>query len=51
MIQPKTKRPIGLAKDKLKITKSLFKPLPDDLLDAFEGIGTVSPRLSKKPAQ
>jgi antitoxin (DNA-binding transcriptional repressor) of toxin-antitoxin stability system len=33
----KTKRPIGLAKNKLKITKSFFKPLPDDLLDAFEG--------------
>jgi antitoxin (DNA-binding transcriptional repressor) of toxin-antitoxin stability system len=33
----KTKRPIGLAKTKLKITKSFFKPLPDNLLDAFEG--------------
>jgi hypothetical protein len=33
----KAKRPIGLAKNKLKITKSFFKPLPDDLLDAFEG--------------
>jgi antitoxin (DNA-binding transcriptional repressor) of toxin-antitoxin stability system len=33
----KTKRPIGLAKNRLKITKSFFKPLPDDLLDAFEG--------------
>ena len=32
----KTKRPIGFAK-KLKIAKSFFKPLPDDLLDAFEG--------------
>lgn len=32
----KTKRPIGFAKNKLKITKSFFKPLPDDLLDAFE---------------
>jgi antitoxin (DNA-binding transcriptional repressor) of toxin-antitoxin stability system len=30
-------RPIGLAKGKLKIPKSFFKPLPDDLLDAFEG--------------
>ena len=33
----KTKRPIGLAKNKVKITKSFFKPLPDELLDAFEG--------------
>lgn len=33
----KTKRPIGLAKNKLKVTKSFFKPLPDELLDAFEG--------------
>ncbi len=33
----KTKRPIGLAKNKLKITKSFFKPLPDELFDAFEG--------------
>ncbi len=33
----KTKRPIGLAKNKVKVTKSFFKPLPDDLLDAFEG--------------
>jgi hypothetical protein len=32
----KTKRPIGLAKNKLKITKSFFKPLPDELLDTFE---------------
>jgi antitoxin (DNA-binding transcriptional repressor) of toxin-antitoxin stability system len=36
-IARKTKRPIGLAKNKLKITKSFFKPLPDDLLGAFEG--------------
>jgi len=33
----KTKRPIGLAKNKLKVTKSFFEPLPDELLDAFEG--------------
>ena len=33
----KTKRPIGLAKNKLKVTKSCFKPLPNELLDAFEG--------------
>jgi hypothetical protein len=33
----KANRPIGLAKNKLKITKSFFKPLPNKLLDAFEG--------------
>lgn len=33
----KTKRPIGLAKNKLKIPKTFFDPLPADLLDAFEG--------------
>lgn len=33
----KRKRPIGLAKGKVKVTKSFFKPLPNDLLDAFEG--------------
>jgi hypothetical protein len=33
----KPKRPIGLAKGKVKVTKSFFKPLPDELLDAFEG--------------
>jgi prevent-host-death family protein len=31
------KRPIGIAKNKLKIPKSFFKPLPDELIDAFEG--------------
>lgn len=33
----KAKRPIGLAKSKLKLTKSFFKPLPNKLLYAFEG--------------
>jgi antitoxin (DNA-binding transcriptional repressor) of toxin-antitoxin stability system len=33
----KTKRPIGLAKGTFKITKSFFNPLPDEVLDAFEG--------------
>jgi hypothetical protein len=33
----KAKRSIGLAKNKLKITKSFFKPLPGEMLDAFEG--------------
>ena len=30
-------RPIGLAKGKLRIPKSFFEPLPDDVLDAFYG--------------
>jgi antitoxin (DNA-binding transcriptional repressor) of toxin-antitoxin stability system len=30
-------RPIGLAKGKVRIPKSFFKPLPDDILDAFYG--------------
>jgi antitoxin (DNA-binding transcriptional repressor) of toxin-antitoxin stability system len=33
----KTKRPIGLAKNKFKVTKSFFNPLSDEMLDAFEG--------------
>jgi antitoxin (DNA-binding transcriptional repressor) of toxin-antitoxin stability system len=33
----KTKRPIGLARTTLKIPRKFFDPLPDDLLDAFEG--------------
>lgn len=35
--QPKRKRPIGLDKGKVHIPPSFFDPLPDDLLDAFEG--------------
>ncbi len=33
----KPKRPIGLAKGRVKVTKSFFRPLPSKLLDAFEG--------------
>jgi hypothetical protein len=33
----KTRRPIGLAKNKIKIFKEFFNPLPANLLDAFEG--------------
>ncbi len=33
----RAKRPIGLARNKLKIPKSFFQPLPEELLDAFEG--------------
>jgi antitoxin (DNA-binding transcriptional repressor) of toxin-antitoxin stability system len=31
-------RPIGLAKGKITIHESFFDPLPDNLLDTFEGI-------------
>jgi len=33
----KTKRPIGLSKGKLHIPSSFFKPLPADVLKAFQG--------------
>ena len=33
----KTRRPIGLAKGELKIPKRLLDPLPEDVLDAFDG--------------
>lgn len=33
-----SQRPIGLAKGQLEIPVSFFEPLPDDMLDAFEGI-------------
>jgi hypothetical protein len=33
----KAKRTIGLAKGKLRVTKSFLKPLPAKLFDAFEG--------------
>ena len=33
-VQP---RPIGLAKGRFSVPPSFFEPLPDDLLDAFEG--------------
>jgi antitoxin (DNA-binding transcriptional repressor) of toxin-antitoxin stability system len=31
-------RPIGLAKDIFSVPPSFFEPLPDDVLDDFEGI-------------
>lgn len=33
----KTKRPIGLAKGSFKISRKFFDPLPDEILNAFEG--------------
>ena len=35
--QRKTKRPIGLAKGKFKVSPEFFEPLPSDLVDAFHG--------------
>jgi hypothetical protein len=38
---PKTlqTRPIGLLKNSFSVPKSFFEPLPNELLDAFEGHG------------
>lgn len=33
--QRKSKRPIGLAKGKLKVPAAFFEPLPAELIDAF----------------
>ena len=33
----KAKRPIGLAKGKLKVPPDFFEPLPADLINAFHG--------------
>ena len=33
------RRPLGLAKGTFQIPPSFFDPLPDDVLEAFEGIG------------
>lgn len=35
----KKPRPLGLAKGTVRIPASFFDPLPDDLLDLFEGKG------------
>jgi hypothetical protein len=34
---PSQPRSIGLAKDQLQIPAEFFEPLPNELLDAFEG--------------
>ena len=36
--EPICLRPIGLAKGQFEIPAGFFEPLPDDMLDAFEGI-------------
>lgn len=33
----KTKRPIGKAAGRFEVPDSFFEPLPEDVLDAFEG--------------
>ena len=35
----KARRPLGLDKGKVKLRKEFFDPLPQDLLDLFEGKG------------
>jgi antitoxin (DNA-binding transcriptional repressor) of toxin-antitoxin stability system len=32
-----TKRPVGLAKGKVRVPKSFFDPLPEEVLEAFRG--------------
>jgi len=32
-----TQRPIGLAKNDFQVPASFFEPLPDDILNTFEG--------------
>ena len=36
---PRKPRPLGLGEGTVKILPSFFDPLPDDLLDLFEGKG------------
>lgn len=33
----KEPRPFGLAKGEFEVTEAFFEPLPDEILDAFEG--------------
>jgi len=34
---PARKRPIGLAKGRLTVSEEFFKPLPEEVIDAFQG--------------
>ncbi len=36
---PSRKRPVGLAKGQLTVQKEFFEPLPDELIQAFQGEG------------
>lgn len=35
--EPRSPRPLGLAKGKFSISPSFFEPLPADLLESFNG--------------
>lgn len=37
--RPSGERPVGLAKGEFDIPDSFFEPLPDEIVDAFEGRG------------
>jgi hypothetical protein len=37
IVEFKKPRPIGLAKGEFKVPATFFEPLPDDLIQAFEG--------------
>jgi prevent-host-death family protein len=36
-VRPGKKRPIGLAAGKVRVTKSFFEPLPEDVIASFRG--------------
>ncbi len=37
IVEFKKPRPIGLAKGEFEVPKTFFKPLPDELIQVFEG--------------
>ena len=37
IVEFKKPRPIGLAKGEFEVPKTFFEPLPDNLIQAFEG--------------
>jgi prevent-host-death family protein len=45
-------RPIGLAKGRISVPAAFFEPLPDDLMEGFEGVppGTHSRVAESRPA-
>jgi len=36
--EPTDRRQLGLAKGQIEVLDSFFEPLPDELLDSFEGV-------------
>lgn len=36
-IEKKPKRRIGVLKGKIKVSKDFYEPLPEDIIDSFEG--------------